>query len=79
MERAQKTQNVPIIARTVTSSKGRTGFQRPAMGADAVKLQTYRADTITLDSSKKDFCIPSDNPWHENKTLFDQLRELDLI
>ena len=39
-------------------------------GADAVKLQTYRADTITLDSDKDDFLIPSDNPWESHKTLF---------
>ena len=26
-------------------------------GADAVKLQTYRADTITLDCEKQDFLI----------------------
>ena len=26
-------------------------------GADAVKIQTYKADTITLNSRKKDFLI----------------------
>ena len=39
-------------------------------GADAVKLQTYRADTITLNSDKEDFTIPSDNPWSDHKTLY---------
>ena len=40
-------------------------------GANAVKLQTYRADTITMDTSMKDFCLPVDNPWETHKTLFD--------
>lgn len=39
-------------------------------GADALKLQTYRPDTITLNSDKKDFIIPSDNPWESHNTLF---------
>jgi len=39
-------------------------------GADALKLQTYRAHTMTLDSNKKDFLIPSDNPWGAHKTLY---------
>ena len=39
-------------------------------GADALKLQTYRADTITLDSNKKDFLIASDSPWSAHKTFY---------
>ena len=39
-------------------------------GADAVKLQTYRADTMTLDSDKDDFRISSENPWREHKMLY---------
>ncbi len=34
-----------------------------ACGADAVKLQTYRADTITLDCDKKDFLIEGGTLW----------------
>ena len=39
-------------------------------GADVLKLQTYRADTITLNSKKKDFLITSDNPWSVHKTFY---------
>jgi pseudaminic acid synthase len=44
--------------------------QAKIVGADAVKLQTYRADTITLNSRKEDFMIPGDSPWSDSKTLF---------
>jgi pseudaminic acid synthase len=40
-------------------------------GADAIKLQTYTADTITLHSDKEDFTILSDNPWSSHSTLWD--------
>lgn len=39
-------------------------------GADAVKLQTYTADTITLKSDGEDFRIPS-GPWAGHATLWD--------
>ena len=32
-------------------------------GFDAVKLQTYKPDTITLKSNKKDFLLPKNSPW----------------
>jgi pseudaminic acid synthase len=34
-----------------------------AAGANAVKFQTYTADTITLESDSEDFRIPKESPW----------------
>lgn len=60
-----------------------------AAGADAVKLQTYRADTITLDADGDDFRIrgglwdgkrlfelykEAHMPWHWHRPLFERAR-----
>ena len=42
-------------------------------GADAVKLQTYRPDTITLNCDSEDFCI-RDGLW-DGRTLYDLYQE----
>lgn len=62
-------------------------------GADAVKLQTYRPDTITLDSDGEDFRIKgglwdgrtlydlyeeAHMPWEWHKPLFDHARKLGI-
>ena len=62
-------------------------------GADAVKLQTYRADTITLECDTEDFQIhgglwdgrtlyelyqEAHMPWDWHKPLFEYARKLDL-
>ena len=62
-------------------------------GASAVKLQTYSADTITLNSKNEEFMIrgglwdgqslyelyeKAHMPWEWHKPLFDYARELDI-
>ena len=42
-----------------------------AEGADILKLQVYRPDTITLKSDRQDFRLSSDNDWAEYGTLYD--------
>ncbi len=44
-------------------------------GADALKLQTYTADTITLRSDKEDFRLPPSSPWASHSTLWDLYKE----
>ncbi|MEX5588369.1 MAG: pseudaminic acid synthase [Gammaproteobacteria bacterium] len=62
-------------------------------GADAVKLQTYTADTITLDSNNPEFQIngglwdgetlhslyrKAHMPWEWHSVLFDEARKVDI-
>lgn len=64
-----------------------------AAGADAIKLQTYRADTITLDCDSEDFQIHgglwngqslyhlyenAQMPWEWHKPLFDKAKDLGI-
>ena len=44
------------------------------MGVNAVKLQTYTADTLTLDSDKDDFIINGGTLW-DNKKLYELYQE----
>lgn len=43
-------------------------------GVDAVKIQTYTADTITLDCDKEDFIVGGGTLWDNNK-LYDLYKE----
>ncbi len=63
-------------------------------GADAIKLQTYTADTMTLDSDKEDFIIKgtiwegqrfydlykkAHTPWEWHKELFEVAKQEGLV
>lgn len=39
-------------------------------GADLLKLQVFRPDTITVNSDKSDFRLAGDNDWSDYKTLY---------
>jgi len=64
-----------------------------AMGADAIKLQTYTADTLTIDSDQEDFKIrgglwdgntlynlykEAHTPYEWHKTMFDHARDIGI-
>ena len=40
-------------------------------GANAVKIQSYTPDTITLKSNKNDFKIKKNNTWSKYRTLYE--------
>ncbi len=53
-----------------------TGIIRAAKeaGADAIKLQTYTADTMTIDADQPWFKVPGGTPW-SGKTLHELYKE----
>lgn len=71
-----------------------TVYAAKRAGADAIKLQTYTADTITLDSEKEDFIVKgtiwegrtlyslyeeAHTPWAWHKAIFECAHDLGLI
>jgi pseudaminic acid synthase len=58
--------NIKIAVETIKAAK-RTG-------ADAIKLQTYTADTLTIDSKKEDFIIKGTTIW-DNQNLYSLYKE----
>ena len=45
-------------------------------GVDAVKIQTYTPDTITLDCDKEDFIVDGGTLW-DNTKLYDLYKKLE--
>jgi pseudaminic acid synthase len=63
---ANHQQDLSIAIETIRAAK--------KTGANAVKLQTYTADTITLDSDKNDFVIQQGTIW-DGRKLYDLYQE----
>ena len=57
---------IEIAKETIKSAK--------EVGADAIKLQTYTADTLTLNSDNEDFIIKGGTLW-DNRKLYDLYKE----
>lgn len=95
-----KTSNVFIIAELSANHNGSIEVAKETIraakraGADCIKLQTYTADTLTLDSDKDDFKIKGTiwegknlyklyqeayTPWEWHKELFDVAKSEGLI
>jgi len=83
---ANHNQNIEIAIETIRAAK--------RSGADAIKLQTYTPDTLTIDSDKSDFIIKGTiwngknyyslykeafTPWEWHEKLFQVAKEEGLI
>lgn len=63
---ANHNHDIEIAKNTIRAAK--------ASGADAIKLQTYTADTLTIDCDNDYFKIKSDTLW-DGKTLYELYQE----
>tara|TARA_B110000003_G_C16642928_1_gene530868 strand:+ start:741 stop:1778 length:1038 start_codon:yes stop_codon:yes gene_type:complete len=59
---ANHNQDFDLAVETIKAAK--------SAGANAIKLQTYKPDTLTLNSKKKDFIISNNSIW-DNMTYYD--------
>ena len=66
---ANHNNNFDTIKRLINSAK--------ESGADIIKIQTYTADTLTIESDKKDFQIKKRNPWSRNKNLWNLYKKAE--
>jgi len=58
--------SIDIAKKTIKAAK--------KAGADAIKLQTYTADTLTLNCDKEDFIVKGGTLW-DNKTYYELYQE----
>ncbi len=74
---------VYIIAELSANHGGKIAIAKESIlaakeiGTDAVKLQTYTAETLTLNSDKEDFIIKGGTLWDDRK-LYDLYKEASL-
>ena len=74
------TDGVYIIAELSANHGGKIEIAKDTIkaakeiGANAIKLQTYTADTLTLNCDKEDFIIKGGTLW-DNKKLYDLYKE----
>ena len=78
--------NITVALETIKAAKD--------IGANAIKLQTYTAETMTLDCNKNDFIVKggtlwdgkslyelykwASTPWEWHEELFDYAREIGI-